>query len=247
MIDREKLLKIKPIHVDVEGPTLVGSQNGVDFNMLKIDWIKTPMVFRQIDQWLIKPIFAVREYAIPLKDFEPKFILDCGGNIGTSAVFFANYYPNAKITAVEPDNGNFQLLSINTSAYPNVKCIQAALWDKETYIELQGWHPSSYKAFETDANNPDAIKTTTIKKLLADSGFDEIDLLKMDIEGSEKEVFEADDVHEWMPKVKVLAMELHDRYKTGCSRALFKVMLNYKFLLTQRGENLIFIREDLLS
>ena len=175
MIDKEKLLKLKPIHVDVEGSTLVGSQNGVDFNLFKIDWIKTPMVFRQIDQWLIKPIFAVREYAIPLKDFEPKFILDCGGNIGTSAVFFANYYPDAKITAVEPDAGNFQLLEINTKAYPNVKCINAALWGKESYIELQGWHPSSYKAFETDANNSDAIKTTTVAKLLADSGFDEID------------------------------------------------------------------------
>ncbi|MBR1580133.1 MAG: FkbM family methyltransferase [Selenomonadaceae bacterium] len=152
MVSSDKLLRLKPIQINVEGPTIIGVENNIEFRMYKIDWIKTPMVFRYIDEWLIKPIFAVREYAIPLKDFEPKFILDCGGNIGTSAVFFANYYPTAKIVAVEPDAGNFQLLSINTRFYPNVECVNAALWDQETYIELKGWHPSSYKAFETDAN-----------------------------------------------------------------------------------------------
>ena len=78
---------------------------------------------------------------------------------------------------------------------------------------------------------------------MAESGFDEIDLLKIDIEGAEKEVFGAPDVDEWLSKVKVLTIELHDRMKRGCSYEFFKAMSKYHWHFALRGENLIFMRE----
>ncbi|MBR1580134.1 MAG: FkbM family methyltransferase [Selenomonadaceae bacterium] len=241
-----KLINIKPIRVQVDGPEFV-ENDPTGLRLYKINYIKTKMVFRYIDETLIKPIFQDREYAIPIKDFKPKFILDCGGNIGASAVYFANAYPKAKITVVEPNIDNFMIMDVNTAPYENITCIQSAVWDKETHIALKGDHPAAFQVFETDADDPNALMTTTIGKLLADSGFDSIDLLKMDIEGSEKEVFEAPDVHDWLSKVKVLTLELHDRYKRGCSKALFRAVTEYDFLFTQRGENLFFIREELLD
>ena len=101
--------------------------------------------------------------------------------------------------------------------------------------------------FETTAEDPAAFRTTTVGKLLAESGFDEIDLLKVDIEGAEKEVFGAPDVDEWLPKVKVLTIELHDRMKRGCSYEFFKAVSKYKWFFAFRGENLIFIRESLMA
>ena len=88
-----------------------------------------------------------------------------------------------------------------------------------------------------------AFRTTTVSKILAESGFDEIDLMKIDIEGAEKEVFSAPDVDEWLSKVKVLVIELHDRMKKGCSRAFFTAMSKYDWHFELRGENLIFMRE----
>lgn len=45
-------------------------------------------------------------------------------------------------------------------------------------------------------------------------GLDRIDLLKMDIEGSEREVLA--DPSAWIDRVDALIVELHDRKKPGC-------------------------------
>ena len=236
--------KIPPI--EIEGPTIVSDSHNEEYRFYKVSYIKTPLICRPIDEWLIKPIFEEREYATPMENFSPRFILDCGANIGTSALFFANVYPAAKIIAIEPDPDNFKLLKLNTSHYPNVKCINAALWDKETKVDIFGTHPSALRTYETADSDENTIGTTTVAKLLTDSGFDEIDLLKIDIEGAEKEVFSAADVHDWLSKTKVVAIELHDRYKFGCSKAVFSAVSKYDFFFYLNGENLFFIREELI-
>ncbi len=202
-----------------------------------------------MDFGIIQSVFAGQEYLLPINDFKPKLILDCGANIGTSAVYFANKYPEAQIYSVEPARDNFQLLQFNTVFYENVHAIHSALWGKETLVDVKfsEMYPNSPLAFmvhETAKNEPNALKTTTVGKIFKESGFDEIDWLKMDIEGAEKEVFSAKDVDSWLSKVKVLTIELHDRMKPGCSDAFFKAISKYHWHFELRGENLIFMRED---
>ncbi len=216
-------------------------------NVVRIDGVPTPFFFRPNgadDGYFIRSIFEFEEYQLPIENFQPKLILDCGGNIGCAAVYFANKYPAAQIYSVEPEKENFTLLKYNTCFYENVHFINSALWDKETFIRVdKRYHRTgSFMTFEATADDPTAIKTTTIGKILADSGFDEIDLLKIDIEGAEKEVFAAPDVDEWLPKVKVLVIELHDCMKRGCSYEFFKAVSKYKWFFAFRGENLIFIQ-----
>lgn len=195
---------------------------------------------------IMTSIFNFQEYLLPIENFQPKLILDCGGNIGCASIYFANQYPDAKIYSVEPADDNFKLLEFNTSCYENIHAIKSALWDKETYICVKnGEHNNlGWMAFEASAENPEAMKTVTVLKILNKSGFDEIDLLKIDIEGAEKEVFGAENVHEWLSRVKVLVIELHDRRKRGCSYEFFKAVSKYKWFFAFRGENLIFIREE---
>ena len=197
---------------------------------------------------IINSIFGFQEYQLPIEDFQPKLILDCGGNIGCAAVYFANKYPTAQIYSVEPEKDNFKLLKFNTAFYDNIYPINSALWDKETFIRVEdrGYGTWGFMTFETTAENEESFQTTTVSKLLAESGFDEIDLLKIDIEGAEKEVFGAPNVDEWLSKVKVLVIELHDRMKRGCSYEFFKAVSKYNWFFAFRGENLIFIRESLI-
>lgn len=124
--------------------------------------------------------------------------MDCGGNIGCAAVYFAKKYPTAQIYSVEPEKDNFKLLTFNAAFYDNIHPIKSALWSKETFIRVEdrGFGKWGFMTFETTADAPAAFRTTTVGKLLAESGFDEIDLLKVDIEGAEKEVFGAPDVDE---------------------------------------------------
>ena len=220
--------------------------------MINIGGLKTPFAIRpnvQADIAIAQSIFQFQEYALGIKDFQPKLILDCGGNIGCSAVYFANVYKNAQIYSIEPEINHFQLLKFNTCLYKNIHCIDSALWDKETFIKVEdkGFGDLGWMTFETTADDPAAIKTVTVSKLLKDSGFEEIDLLKVDIEGAEKEVFGAPDVDEWLSRVKVIAIELHDRMKDGCSYEFFKAISKYHWHFAQRGENLIFIRKNFMK
>lgn len=219
------------------------------FNVTNVQGLPTPFAYRPDDSPIIVSIFEQQEYLLPIKKFQPKLILDCGGNIGCAAVYFANEYPNAQIYSIEPEKNNFKLLTFNTNFYDNVHPIRSALWDKETFIRVEdkGFGLAGYMTSETKNNDPNALRTTTVSKLLADSGFKEIDLLKIDIEGAEKEVFGAPNVDEWLPKVKVLVIELHDRMKRGCSYEVFKAVSKYKWFFAFRGENLIFIRNELLN
>lgn len=69
-----------------------------------------------------------------------------------------------------------------------------------------------------------------------------IDLLKLDIEGSEKELFEDPNCHRWLSRMKMIFVELHDRLKPGCTAAMEKAIAPYGFERMSRGSNLVLIR-----
>jgi hypothetical protein len=53
--------------------------------------------------------------------------------------------------------------------------------------------------------------------LRRETGVETVDILKIDVEGAEREIFSTCN---WMDKVKLLAIELHDRDWPGCSDAV---------------------------
>ncbi len=240
----------KEIHMseslNSDAPQLPPSTIAHNLKIVNLPGTKYPFAYRPVDAPIVKWIFQDEEYKLPIKNFQPKLILDCGGNIGCSAVYFANQYPDAQIYSMEPEANNFKLLQYNTTFYDNVHIMKSALWDKETFIRVEdrGHGIAGFMTFETTEDDPESFKTVTIAKLLKDSGFDKIDFLKVDIEGAEKEVFGAADVDEWLPKVSVIAIELHDRYKRGCSYEFFKAISKYHWYFAFKGENLFFIREN---
>jgi precorrin-6B methylase 2 len=64
-------------------------------------------------------VLLVQSYKIKINT-EPKFILDCGANIGSSSVFFVNLFPLAQIIAVEPELENFKILVKNAVPHNNI-------------------------------------------------------------------------------------------------------------------------------
>ena len=83
-----------------------------------------------------------------------------------------------------------------------------------------------------------------IKTVIAQIGADELDVVKLDIEGAEKEVFRAG-FESWLPKTRLLIVELHDRMVPGCSKSLFDAVSKYDFDCETRWENLIFYNKQL--
>lgn len=77
--------------------------------------LQMPFAYRPEDDPIVKSIFETEEYKLPIENFQPKLILDWGGNIGCAAVYFAIKYPDAQIYSVEPEKNNFKLLTFNTA------------------------------------------------------------------------------------------------------------------------------------
>jgi FkbM family methyltransferase len=161
------------------------------------------------------------EYRLPF-DRAPRTILDGGANIGLSALWFAKHYPDATIVAVEPEPQNFELLRRNTAHLPNVQIARVALSAEVGSASLQiATLPNSHRVGH-DATTTSAtidVETVDIATLMDRFDVDRFDVAKLDVEGSELEIFA--DAHTWIDRVDAIAIELHDRFAPGCSRAFF--------------------------
>ncbi|MCM2373863.1 FkbM family methyltransferase [Aporhodopirellula aestuarii] len=192
---------------------------------------------RSMTQCLIE-----RQYNID-PGFEPSSILDLGGNIGCSAIYFANRWPNAKIVVVEPFAETFAILKENVSGYPNVVAVQAAAHYQNETVSLdvpsnEFWSTRVLKKTSSSDNAGNVARGVTVSDLLDEHGIDKVDILKMDIEGSEADLF-ANRPHSWLRRTRLLMIELHDGTRMGCTWYLERALRSYKTRKGQIGENLL--------
>ncbi|EIP4524522.1 FkbM family methyltransferase [Salmonella enterica] len=108
-------------------------------------------------------------------------IVDCGANIGTSVLHFLGEYPQAHVVALEPAPDNFALLELNTRGL-DVELIPKGVSSSEGMMEL------------VDTGEPFAYRmsVTTMTKILEAYQPECLFILKVDIEGGEKELFSGD-------------------------------------------------------
>ncbi len=161
-----------------------------------------------------------------------------------ATLYFAHQFPNARIVAIEPETSNFLLLKRNCGGLGNVTLVNAALWPVKRDLVLgdanaEKWMFSVVEADRAALDKP-KVQSVTIPEILERIGESHIDLLKIDIEGAEKELFSVEP-EGWLREVDILVIELHDRYREGCAQAFYSAVTKYQFSQEVKGEN-IFIR-----
>jgi FkbM family methyltransferase len=198
---------------------------------------------RTTDVTVLKQVLLERHYEIPFH-ITPKVIVDAGANIGLSAIFFANKYPDATIIALEPELTNFELLQKNAFPYPNIKPLRAALWKDNRQINLIdpdcGHH--GFQIMDGNLNNVaqcGLVQALTLDAVMERLGIRTVDLLKIDIEGAEMEVFQNSE--RWIDRVEVIMAELHDHEKPGCSEAFMEATKSFSQKFTN-GEIVMRLR-----
>jgi FkbM family methyltransferase len=218
---------------------------------LEVPGIRFPIGFRPdtSDLNAFAQTYLERDYQLTLAK-PPRLIIDAGANIGLVSTLFANQFPDAKILAIEPMPDNFALLFENVRPYPNVQPFHAAVWNKSGTINLVTHDQNNnflghwgVRVQEAPAAPDGAVRAMTISEILNTTDFPVIDILKIDIEGAEVEVFDKD-AHEWLAKTNVLIIELHDRFKPGCSNAVYDAMKSFGFMAFKRAENTFFLRNN---
>ena len=214
---------------------------------VKLSNLKHPVYFRGIasDVFMFEQIFIDKQYDIEVP-FTPKLIIDLGANVGYASILYANRYPDAKIFAIEPDTGNYETAGKNVAPYPNITLINGAVWHASENINLidSGHGEAAYMIKPGEGEN--MVKAYTIQQIMKIMEVDSIDILKIDIEGAEKEIFEKG-AEAWIPVTKLIIVETHDRYKKGTSAAIFNTMGKYDFSLELSGENLILYNNALVK
>lgn len=87
------------------------------------------------------------------------------------------------------------------------------------------------------------VEGMTVDKFMADYRLSRIDILKVDIEGAEREVF--NDTSAWIGRVNSVIIELHERMKVGCNRSFYRGSegSDHEWL---QGENVYLSRGDYL-
>lgn len=189
---------------------------------------------------VFKQVYLYRFYNTDFA-FEPKIIIDCGANIGITTVFFKNKFPNTRIIAVEPEVSNVEMLKMNTKNLTGVEIEAKGLWGRECFLEIVEGSDSmawSFKVNALESQREGAISAISIPKLIEKYNLESIDILKIDIEGSEENVFQ-EDISSWIHMVKVIIIELHDWQKPLSSKSFFKLFSNYNFNYSHNGENIV--------
>ncbi|MCE2704093.1 MAG: FkbM family methyltransferase [Bacteroidota bacterium] len=197
------------------------------------------------DKYTFKQVFLEDQYNFKFP-LTPSTMLDGGANIGLASVYFAHRFPNTKIVAVEPNEENFKMILKNTVNYPNVFAKQGGIWNDNKRLAIidKAAYDNSFMVTEVAENTSDSLPAFSIHSIMQEQGWSTLDVLKLDIEGSEKEVFEKN-VEEWLPHTRMLIIEVHDNMRKGAAKSVFAAISKYDFTFSMHHENLVFINQNL--
>jgi len=163
---------------------------------------------------LYKDEFIFQDYKFRTKNKAP-FIIDCGGHIGTTTLYFKKKWPNSQIIVFEPSPIPLKLLKLNVKQnnYKDIKIVDAAVSTKKGFTEFFIRKNPEEASWGDTTNismryNPEEYKKVKVKTVKLSSYIDKpVDLLKLDIEGMEAQVLK--ECQKRLKFVEKLIIEYH--------------------------------------
>jgi FkbM family methyltransferase len=219
-----------------------GSRTGLSHALLPE--LGHPLYFRcgSTDVANMAQVFRDEVYGMPLRA-TPLRILDLGAYAGYAAIYLARRFPYAAITCVEPTEASFRMLTLNTTPYRRITALNLAAWHHATRLGVAARYNGDWGTQLADLL-PEAERTVpahAVSDILRMVGWDQVDLIKCDIEGSERAVF-ADPNLPWLHRLDTLVIETHDYIAEGCVAAVAACFDPTLFERRSHGENEVFER-----
>ncbi len=189
------------------------------------------------DMDVFSQIFAYDEYACLRSVSSPRWILDLGANVGYSSAYFLSCFPAASVIAVEPDPDNCELCRRNLAPYgTRARVVPGAAWStcsrlvlsRGTFGDGREWATQVF----TGTDRETCVEGYDIASLLRMTGGERIDILKIDIERSELELFGSHSTS-WLRAVGNICIELHG---ADCERVFFDALSGFDYDLRRSGE-----------
>lgn len=181
-------------------------------------------------------------YEAALAAGDTPLIVDCGVNIGLSALYFAKHLPQARIIGIEPAHDNVQLARRNCGHNPLIEIVEAAVSDDGRPLEIADPQAEkfAYRMQEARADSASLVAGITIPALMQRYGARRNLIVKVDIEGGEFALFRSNTG--WLDHTDLLIAETHDWLfpGQGTSSTLFQAVAGRTFEVIQKGEYISF-------
>ena len=172
-----------------------------------IDWQGMTLWYRpgSSDPWaiynhLMKPRER-DEYAppreLPVAREAVRVVLDIGANVGVTALYFSQVFPNAAVYAFEPAPDNFAVLAKNVANCARIRAFNFALGAQDATLELYASdNPVNFGGYSLHATGSDTSKRVSIPVrnvagVLSELSLTSIDVVKVDTEGAEWDILTA--------------------------------------------------------
>ena len=162
----------------------------------------------------INEVFVWRYYANIVSHLNRcETIIDLGANIGLVSCFVAANYPRVHIIAVDPDVYTHIALEENLARLGMpYQIVKAGIWSSDRGIarlDADAMRTHFLPRAAGDDDRPDQVlPSVTMQQLRKMLPVDRIDLLKVDVEGAETEIFHGD--ISWLDLVQCMAIEFHN-------------------------------------
>lgn len=199
---------------------------------LRVGAARAQLVMRASDIYTVAEIFRERQYALARPLGPAPVIVDAGANIGVAAKWFRLNHPDATLVAVEPVDANHDLLRRNFSGDARAVVVRAALAEAAGTVTMAPAAHGAEHAVREAAAGGEAVPALRLDALLAEHGIDRIDLLKLDVEGSE--ILALRGLGALLDRVGAIVAEVHEReIDVG---AFYRLLQEHGFSVVRRRQ-----------
>jgi FkbM family methyltransferase len=178
-------------------------------------------------------------------------IVDAGANVGLASLYFLTCFPDANVLAVEPDRGNHGALCRNflLNKVDETSALHAALWKNNQPVRIErSFRDQREWSLRVSETGEHQAGSSMVNALTPDDLLQmhtPIDLLKIDIEGAEAEVFsDAQRAVVFLRNVRFVAIEIHR--EVDFKDTFENILKDAGFIFTYCGESLIGVNKNQL-
>ncbi len=200
---------------------------------IQVDGIHMFIRRRTSDLFVTREVFQKHVYGKPPHGF----VLDLGANVGAFSLYAGR--TATRVFAFEPDSSNFEQLAKNMALNRTlpISIFKKAVGGKngDAVLYQAAVNKGSSSLVHELSTHTEMVEIMTLENALSLCGLSHVDFLKIDIEGSEYDLFETASIHT-LRRISSIAMEMHrvrgKRYRdviTKLKNAGFKVRSSYSW------------------
>ncbi len=174
------------------------------------------------DIQVFSQVFKENEYQPLIEEVHKKnkqasihFIVDAGANVGYTSVLMKQFFPEAFLLVIEPDNDNTLQIRKNFEGnhLQHYDILESGIWSKDCWLNLKkdSDNGKEWSFYVTESEHPTQLKAHSLATIIKKYPYPFIDILKIDIEGSETEIFKnKSEISNILQRTRFLAIEIHD-------------------------------------